>query len=302
MKNRSYFSLFLAITLIALPMMTFATEGHQRIVWRQKSSASTGLYTTRNYFVTQGVSLGAGAVYYFGDVDNEGLAFHGGFNVENLSLGGGLQFSYQMPIGNHCNIKFGLMGGTLRGNNEAKFKSLPEPRDDYRRFNAIIVQPAVGVQYYPFTNAGFYLYGGLTITGSIITDYQFWYMKRVEGGKERTLLQGKTYGILPMVQLGLGYSWRLSDSWLLSLEVMLQEGLIDTYYMNLDAFPLAPGQNSDGVKLGNDFGKWVDKNGKEHIHWNDGWFQVGLTITYRWSNCEYCRTIDNYGNVRKGRR
>ena len=302
MKNRSYFSLFLAITLIALPMMTFATEGHQRIVWRQKSSASTGLYTTRNYFVTQGVSLGAGAVYYFGDVDNEGLAFHGGFNVENLSLGGGLQFSYQMPIGNHCNIKFGLMGGTLRGNNEAKFKSLPEPRDDYRRFNAIIVQPAVGVQYYPFTNAGFYLYGGLTITGSIITDYQFWYMKRVEGGKERALLQGKTYGILPMVQLGLGYSWRLSDSWLLSLEVMLQEGLIDTYYMNLDAFPLAPGQNSDGVKLGNDFGKWVDKNGKEHIHWNDGWFQVGLTITYRWSNCEYCRTIDNYGNVRKGRR
>ena len=302
MKNRSYFSLFLAITLIALPMMTFATEGHQRIVWRQKSSASTGLYTTRNYFVTQGISLGASAVYYFGDVDNEGLAFHGGFNVENLSLGGGLQFSYQMPIGNHCNIKFGLMGGTLRGNNEAKFKSLPEPRDDYRRFNAIIVQPAVGVQYYPFTNAGFYLYGGLTITGSIITDYQFWYMKRVEGGKERTLLQGKTYGILPMVQLGLGYSWRLSDSWLLSLEVMLQEGLIDTYYMNLDAFPLAPGQNSDGVKLGNDFGKWVDKNGKEHIHWNDGWFQVGLTITYRWSNCEYCRTIDNYGNVRKGRR
>lgn len=287
--------------IIALPMLcspAYAAD-QKRIVWRQSASSRSGLYTTKNYFVTNGVAFGVSALYYFGDVDNEGLAFNGGFNVNNLSIGGGLHFMYQMPAGNHCNIRFGLMGGTLRGNNELKFKSLPDPRDDYRRFNSWIIQPAVGVQYYPFSNAGFYIYGGLAVTASIITDYQFWYMKRVDNQKVRSLLQGKTYGILPMVQVGIGYSWRLTDSWLMSAEIMLQEGLIDTYFMNLDAFPLAPSQNTDGVTLGNDFGKWVDRYGKEHIHWNDGWFQVGITVTYRWSNCEYCRVLNNYGRIRK---
>jgi hypothetical protein len=80
----------------------------------------------------------------------------------------------------------------------------------------VIIQPSVGVQYYPFSNAGFYLYGGLAVTASIITDYQFYYYKHTDSGRERTLLRGKTFGFLPMVQLGIGYSWRLTDSWLMS--------------------------------------------------------------------------------------
>ena len=246
--------------------------------------------------MTEGVSLNVSGMYYFGDVDNEGLAFHGGFNLNNLSLGGGLQFSYQMPAGNHCNIRFGIMGGTLRGNNEEKFKSLPDPRDDYRRFHSVVIQPSVGVQYYPFTNAGFYLYAGIGVSASIIMDYQFYYYKKVGNNKERTLLRGKTFGFLPMVQLGIGYSWRLTDSWLMSLEIAVDEGLIDTHYLNLDGWPMAPGQNSDAVALGNSFGTYTGRDGKEHLHWNDGWFQVGFTFTYRWSSCEYCRIINNYGN------
>jgi hypothetical protein len=85
-------------------------------------------------------------------------------------------------------------------------------------------------------------------------------------------------------------------------EIMIQEGLIDTHYMNLDAFPLAPSQNSDGVALGNSFGKWTDRYGKEHIHWNDGWFQVGLTVTYHWRNCEHCRILNNYSRIKARRR
>ena len=176
---------------------------------------------------------------------------------------------------------------------------LAEPRDDYRKFKSILVQPAVGVEYYPFNRAGFFLYGGIALTASIITEYEFYYYARVDGQKVRTPLRGSTYGLLPMVQLGLGWSWRLTDSWMLSIHAMVQEGLIDTHYMNLDAWPLAPSQNSDGVALGNSFGKWTDRYGDEHIHWNDGWFEFGISVSYRWSNCDHCRILNNYYNPRR---
>ena len=301
MKNRVLLiPIFAAIMLMMAPYIE-AKQGHDNIVWTKRPGSRTGLYTAQNYFVSNGVSISAFGMYYFGDVDNEGVAFNGGFNLNNLSLGGGLNFAYQMPAGNHCNLRFSLLGGTLRANNELKFNSLPEPRDDYRRFNAIVAQPAFGVQYYPFSNAGLYLYGGVAITASIITNYEFYYYKRVGSQKERTLLQGKTYGILPMVQLGLGYSWRLSSSWSLSLEFMVQEGLLDQHYLNLDAYPMAAGQNSDGVELGGTGLTYINRYGKETLHWNDGWFQLGLTLTYHWRNCETCR-LNTYQRVKMRRR
>ena len=305
MRNLKYIVVlvFGGLLLFSPAISAKSAKNYQdRIVWTKKPNSRTGLYTTQNYFVSHGISLGASAMYYFGDVDNEGLAFHGGFNVNNLSFGGALVFGYSMPVGNHCNMRFALGGGTLHGNNQVKFDNLDPPRDDYRKFQSVLIQPAVGVEYYPFSNAGFYIYGGLAIAASIITNYEFYYYKRVGSQKERDLLKGKTFGILPMVQVGLGYSWRLTQSWTMSAEIMLSEGLIDTHYMNLDAFPLAPSQNSEGVALGNSFGKWTDRYGNEHIHWNDGWFQVGITVTYRWRNCETCRILNNYSNIRARRR
>ena len=301
--NRKNIILFIVGGLLLLSPSAQARQGKDRVVWTKTPNSHTGLYTTQNYFVSHGVSLNVSGLYFFGDVDNEGLAFHGGFNVNNLSLGGGLQFAYTLPAGNHCNMRFGLMGGTLRGNNQAKFEAIG--RDDFRKFHSWFIQPAVGVEYYPFTRAGFFLYGGVALTASIIDNYEFYYNKRLDNGtKERTLLTGKTQGFLPMIQLGIGYSWALSESWVLSLEIMVQEGLTDTHYMNLDAMPLAAGQNSDGVEIGNKnpWTKWTDPEGNEHIHWNDGWFQVGLTISYRWRNCEYCRNSNNYGYMRPARR
>ena len=301
MNNRSQITLLLAIAFLVMPLVAMAQEYvPKRVVWRSKPGSSTGLYTTHNYFVSHGVSLNASALYYFGDVDNEGVAFSGGFNKENMSYGGGLQFAYNLPAGNHCNIRFGLMGGTLRGNNKVKLDNLDLPRDDYRKFQSFFIQPAVGVQYYPFSQAGFYIYGGLAATFSIITNFEFWYYQ--QHVRQPEPLTGKTYGLLPMVQLAIGYSWRLSDSWTMSAELMVQEGLIDTQYMNLDAFPLDPSQNSKGVALGNSFGKWTDRYGKEHIHWNDGWFQLGITVSYHWRNCEHCRVLNSYQNIRMKRR
>lgn len=263
MRIRRHIGYICLVTLIALPLG----------MWAQPNS-KTGLYATKNHFVSQGLSVSVNALYYFGDVDNEGMAFSGGFNKDNLSYGGSLTVCYNLPAGRHCNMKFGLMGGTLSGNNKVKFDKLNPPRDDYRKFSSALVQPFVGVQYYPFYNAGLYLYGGVAVTASIITEFEFYY----KSGGVRRSVEGNTYGLLPMVQVGLGYSWRLTDSWSMSAEIMLQEGLVDRSYMNLDAWPLAASQNSAGVELGSSSGKW-----------NDGWFQVGLTVTYQWSNCATCR-------------
>ena len=281
-----------------------ARQGVDRVVWRQKPSSHTGLYTTQNYFVTHGVSLSFAGMYYYGDADNMGVAFNGGFNPKNLSLSGGLTFAYNMPLGNHCNLRAAIMAGTLQGNNKEKFEKID--RVDFRKFHSWVVSPSVGVEYYPFTKAGFFLYGGLSVTASIIDEYEYWHT--IREGKDKVLKPvsgGNIFGILPMIQLGLGYSWRLSDSWNLSVELMVQEGLIDTQFMNLDGIPMDPSQNSYGVAIGSSFGTWIETlpDGREikHIHWNDGWFQVGITISYRWSNCEFCRNSAYYGKIR-GRR
>lgn len=300
MKSTKTLVLLLLGMLIAFPPAAMAKRKvRDRMVWTARPNKHTGLFTSKNYFVSHGVSLSANAMYYFGDVDNEGVAFSGGFNKENMSYGGSLLFAYLLPVGNHCNMRFGLMGGTLNGNNKAKFDLLDPPRDDYRKFKSVLFQPSVGVEYYPFSTIGLYLYGGVALTASIITNYEFYYMARHEGTSQKTreALSGSTVGFLPMVQLGIGYSWALTPAWTLSAEIMLQEGVIDTHYMNLDAWPLAASQNTAGVELGGSFGTYTDRYGKQQIHWNDGWFQVGVTVAYRWRTCEKCRYI-NYGHMK----
>ena len=127
--------------LMAVPAVeakNFRNDRH--LVWGKKPSKKNGLYTTKNFFISHGISLNVNAMYYFGDVDNEGVAFNGGFNTHNLSFGGGIIFAYTMPASTHCNLRYSLMGGTLSGNNELKFQSLREPRDDYRSFRSFMVQ------------------------------------------------------------------------------------------------------------------------------------------------------------------
>ena len=301
MNNRNLLSYLVLFALCFSLSPLQARENGERILWSKHRNKQTGLYTTRNPHVTHGFSVTANAMYYFGDADNEGVAFNGGFNKENLSYGGSLIFAYLMPVGNHSNMRFSMMGGKLNGNNKVKFDNLALPRDDYRKFSSYIIQPAVGVECYPFSTAGFFLYGGIALTASIIDNYEFYYYKSVPSGKERRLVQGKTFGFLPMIQLGLGYNWKISRSWSLGVEVMIQEGVIDTHYMNLDAYPLAPSQNGDGVSMGGSFGTYIDRYGKEQLRWNDGWYHLGITITYHWSKCEKCQIINNYQGI-KGRR
>ena len=74
MRIRRHIGSVCLVTLIALPFG----------MWAQPNS-KTGLYATKNQFVSQGLSVSVNALYYFGDVDNEGMAFSGGFNKDNLT-------------------------------------------------------------------------------------------------------------------------------------------------------------------------------------------------------------------------
>jgi hypothetical protein len=288
-----------AMLLLAPEMAAKGSRERERIVWSKKPTGKSGLYTQHNFFISHGLTLNANALYYFGDVDNEGVAFNGGFNINNLSYGGSLVFGYMMPASTHCNIRYTIMGGTIHGNNEEKFKRLNPPREDFRRFRAVLVQPAVGIEIYPSVRAGFYLYAGVAVTASIVTNYEFFYYPH--GSEKLDKITGSTFGILPMVQLGLGYSWRLNESWGLSVELMLQEGLVDQHYMNLDAYPMAANQNSKGVSMGGTGMTYTNRYGEKTMHWNDGWFQLGLTISYRWNTCETCRISNNFYNIKPAR-
>lgn len=74
---------------------------------------------------------------------------------------------------------------------------------------------------------------------------------------------------------------------------------MDTYYANLDAYPLAASQNNLGIQKGTSWQKWRDPSGKWRPHWSDGWFQLGITVTYQWRNCESCHLINNFHNIRR---
>lgn len=303
MKRYQYFALILLGGFLFQSLAVQAAdylEGERRVAWAKKPG-KTGLYTTKNYFSSHGISINGNAMYYFGDVDNVGVAFHGGFNKNNVSYGGSVAFAYVLPASTHCNLRFSLLVGGLGGNNTEKFLNLKKPRLDSRSFKSVIIQPAFGVEIYPVSTAGFFLYAGVAVAGSIITEYDFKYYTRVGDEKELKEVKGSTYGILPMVQLGLGYNWRLTESWALGIEVLLNEGVIDTQYINLDGWPMAASQNSAGVELGRTFGTYTDDDGNKHIHWNDGWFQLGIKVTYRWNNCEKCRVLNNYRHIRPQR-
>lgn len=303
MKQPIQIALLFVFGIVFLCPDSYAAGGKEQIVWGKKPGHKTGLYTTQNHFVAQGLSLSVNALYYFGDVDNEGMAFHGGFNTHNLSLGGGLSLVYHMPVSKHCNLRFALSSGMLGGNNEEKFNNLDPPRDDYRSFKSFYVQPAFGVQCYPFSNAGFYLYAGIALTASFITHYEFYYYAYQEGSNEKTRekIEGSTYGFLPMVQGGLGYSWQLTNAWSLSAEFRIEYGVVDLHYMNLDAYPMVFTQNNKEINRGSTTGKWIGRDGAENSRWNDGWFMLGITVAYQWRRCEHCRIINNYRHIR-GRR
>ena len=268
------------VFLVLFGLFVGALSGYaapRRNTWNKHASRRTGLYASQNQLVTQGISINISGLYYFGDAENTGFVFNGGLNPKNFAVGGALRAAYTYPMGSYCNLRPSLSLGVLDGNNEAKFKSLG--RNDFRSFHSWFILPSVGVEVYPFKWAGFYLYGGLGLSITIIDKFKF---QNILVNDEYKTIQGSTYSFLPMFQVGLGYNWNLPESWAIGIELMGNMGFIDLPYANLDAYPMAASQNKEGVAIGSTSINYKSADGVNRIHWTDGWFQFGITASYRW--------------------
>ena len=234
---------------------------YNKPMWGKHTSKRTGLYTIKNKAVSNGVCLDLNALYYYGDIDMLDQAFVHGFQPQNLSLGGSLHFGYLMPLGRYCNWRFTLGGGYLHGNDSARHdinsKGIKVPAGK-GVFSSIFGEANVGVEFYPFPRAGLYLYAGLGFAVSYI-DYDF-YKTRYP--------KGTTVSVLPMLPLEIGYNFYLGSSCFLALSLSVHQGLMDLGHVNLDAWPLEK---------------------SSQFQWGDGYFQIGLTFSYRWHKCEVCR-------------
>lgn len=261
-KSRSIICLIIMMAFV--PQFVIADNPNRekpKIRWTKRPSGRTGLYTVKNSSIAQGISLSINALYYYGDVDRNGIAFNGGFQTQNLSIGGSAAFAYSMPMGRYFNWRFSLGVGALRGDN-----SKSEEAYSAKKFNNIFGELAAGIEYYPFTKAGFYIYAGIALNYAHIK-YNY------------TVASGTADNFTPMIPIELGYDFHLSQSWMIRLSASVHQAVIDAPHMNLDGYPMNSEQNSSKIDFGRGGGN----------KWADGYFQLGLTVTYRWKNCERCR-------------
>ena len=238
MKTLRYLVLCVLLTgFVTTDMYVFA-QSH-----RLKLNRSSGLYGVRKGGGGM-INVQLNGLYYYGDAESLKL------DATAESMAFSVVANYSQMFSKHCAWRVGIGGGMLRGDNA----DAPKKNVD-KSFATGFFEPAVGVLYYPFDNAGFYLYGGFSLGFSFI-DYTFY-----SGDQTKS---GKTFSVLPMIPIEIGYNFDLPENWIIGINLAVHQGLCDVPKSNLDAWPLEPANNQRGV----------DK-------WADGYFQFGLTIGYR---------------------
>lgn len=235
------------------------TAQYNKPIWGKKPNRQTGLYTVRNKNIGNGVCLGVQAMYYYGDIDMLDQAFVHGFQPQNLSVGGSLYFGYLMPLGRFFNWRFALSAGYLHGNDSTRVAVNSKGEEIHPgkgKFSSVFGEFNAGVEFYPLPRAGLYIFAGLGLNMSYI-NYEF-----------KKFGTGSTVSVVPMLPIEIGYNFYLGGSCFLGLSVGVHQALMDMGRANLDAWPLV----SSSV-----------------FQWGDGYFQIGLSFSYRWHNCETCR-------------
>ena len=232
-----------------------------RIVWDSHTDR-IGRYSGQYLYVSRGLSVTVGANYYYGDIDGVGMAFKGGFRRENFR--GALTVSYQHPLWRYMNLRTSVSIGSLHGKTSQSYA---------KEFRSVYWEPSVCVEYYPFApysewGLGLYVFAGVSAAASVI-EYDF------DGVK------GPAVRVLPMVPYGIGWAFPIGryTGLMVHVEVSGHQGLMDTPHLNLDAYPMTKDQNS----AGRDFGKSINaETGKPTNEAGDGYFQVGVSLSYRW--------------------
>lgn len=281
MGTRKYIVLYIIgafLTLISLNISAQEEEWRPRpIMWTHSEHRSTGLYTTANDFIQEGISFGADVLYYSGDHDmTNGVPIFSGFNEKAMSAS--VNAAYHQPLSTHFAMRYTLSLGVLQGNNKHPNASNPS-----REFLSIFAQPAVGVECYPINHYGLMLYAGIAAPIGFLAKYKY---QDADSKPKCTFA--------PAAQLGIGYSWIIDRRWMITVDLSGTYALME--FNNNNVIGL------DGIGKGTGYvtGQYTGKPTKFTEH--DGYFQLGISATYRFSECLQCRILNNYGRVKTNNR
>ncbi len=266
MKRNHIISLIVLLCWVAIPSTTLSAKPREELgdwVWSSHANKRTGRYAERTINAQHTVSLHVDGLYYYGDVEPRGWKFFDDFTHANLGLqiGG----SYTQHLTRRTNMRYSLYYNYVG----AKDNSV------YRMFDSHSGKAALGVEWHPFIGkgSGFYLYGGAAVQLNGVrlawSTEENEYLSQV--GDYKNIKRSVTY--LPMVVGEIGYNFKLGtqDNWLLGVHVGLSYGLIDEKYINLDGWPTPSHIQTPNNK------------------WSDGYYSVGLTLSYTWKQCKQCR-------------
>lgn len=259
MRNLRFIVIVLVLIGMSVPAMLLGANPQRRyrIVGADRPNSS-GLYGRKGWATGENVSLQLNGLYYYGDAGMRRGTEKTPFLEENIGVSGAV--SYSRPFAAHFRWRVSLSIGMLTGDDSRLYP------DNHRKFNSIFVEPAIGVQYYPFTKAGFYLFAGISLPNSFV---KYDYLG----------VQGRIYGIVPMIPLELGYDIPLGSNWALSINVAVHQALLDVPICNLDGYPQKGSLNDANLSFG-----LSDQN-----KFADGYFQVGISVLYSFGLCEPCR-------------
>lgn len=280
--KRSLFTALLQVLLLLIPVMLWAEPYNKpNITWSKTMNSRTGRYVSKGSSMDHSVSLALDAIYYYGDVENHGLAIAGGPLFAD-NIGGMAKFNYHQPVSSIVKMRYSLGGGYLRGNNQVYAEKYDTPSS--RKFNSWVLNAAVGVDIFPIIDNGFYIYVGFMFNYSNVN---FFYNDIPNPAASMTW---SNHSFLPMIPVELGYQFTLGKGWSMNVHVGVSQGLVDGDTFNLDAWPhhkvYDDYPNIVGTKAA---GGYDGPNGNRTGHCFDGWFNLGVTISYSWHKCEICR-------------
>ncbi len=239
-KVRILSILVLMIAQSALVSSSFAQDAEALTVSNHKVNHNRGKDYYENVLqpkaIAQGVIVSGGLTYYYGDFEPK-------TQFSKDKLGGNLNIAYVHPIWRHLNVRLSLLGGYQHGE-----------RKESEFFRSGYGELALGLECYPFINAGLYFYAGIAANTSFIK-YDF--------GE----YSGKTIGLVPVVPLEIGYTWYLGNNCFLSVYYSWHPALIDKCGDNMNF-----GYYMDGKPLYPEDGGWEN---------TDGYHQFGFSFSYR---------------------
>jgi len=202
--------------------------------------------------LSQSIMISAGANYYFGDIEKVGIFSK--YWINQINVFG--QIGYEKNIYRKIlRLRINLLGGILNG------------KKDQYSFKTLVLEPDLLLEYFPFTITknkmcncdkkalGLYMYGGAGL--SLYTVNFNTYNKKI-----------KYNSYAPMVALGVGYRFNITQRFELGLELGYRLALLaNAADVSLDGYPFT-----------NDDGSIVSKNASS---WNDGFYTFGITAGYK---------------------